>query len=842
MSISLNGSTQYLKVAQSLVTQAPLTVAAWMKPTSDSASQYCVAVDVAATSGHKVAGSVGPFGSVAGDPVDAVSYDGTAFGIAATTSGYSTGAWQLVCGVFASGTSRASYLDGGSKGTNSDNRPGTGANEFIVGARRGDSALGHFAGKLGYVAVWDIDLNDAEVAELAAGVDPRSVRPEHLVACWPLVSNGNDVVGTKHLTAYGSPSWDGADNPPVYPITPVAMTAGTPTVTALEDLPIPLGQQGMEECNGILYMVCGGSEGAEVNKLYAYDPDTGHWTAKADAPIAVQSPVWRAVGGKLYLIGGYRSDLSTKYDTVYEYDPLTNTWSSAKASMPYAREDMGSAVIDGKIYIFGGLTNPGHAYAAYIDVYDPAANTWESPSREWVAPVALGDFAVGHGDRAIVVSGTTTMAGYPSVLGATADVWRYNPGDNTFTALADCAEAVCYKEVDIVDGILYVIGGATTGAYVFTGDMQVFDIARNTWRVVPGLITANGEMASCVYDGTIYFGGGWLSTGHNRDEFYSYRPPAASAMSAATGHLTLYVGPIDLAGTGGGTSGGSGALTIYEDMAGTGGGTANGSGHLLASPLYFLRPVELVTIALGPTIWKLNNSVDIIIVNGTPYGPQPGLSHGHLGSGEDPLDLAVPPDHPFVQSYAQSAPGRRATVTIQWMDRENNPGSLRVVYKGMVKSVSFSKDGEEASIHLESVISTFDRQIPEETFSPQCQNFLYDDHCLVNKDDHKYEGAVSGVTSDRITVTGLLATKGAGWALPGYAESEAGNYRQILEQSGDELTLILPFDEDVTGQTMIVYAGCNHSHAVCISKFANGNNYRGCPFVPTKNIFTAGLK
>jgi len=303
-------------------------------------------------------------------------------------------------------------------------------------------------------------------------------------------------------------------------------------VTTLESLPIPLGQHGFEECGGILYAVCGGSEGVEMNRLYAYDPTTGHWTRKADAPISGQSPVWKAVGGKLYLIGGYRSDLGVKSDETYEYDPSQDSWTQ-KADMPHAREDMGGAVVGGKIYIFGGLTNPGHTFASYIDVYNPGTDSWES--RSWFSPVALGDFAAPYGDKIVLVSGTGDMGGYPNDLRATRQVLLYDPALNSFSSLADCPVAACYKEIDVVGDKLYMIGGAVDGAYDFTGDVQVLDLVQNTWSVASNVISPNGEMASCVFDGAIYFCGGWLSPGHNDDAFRRLSLAEYVDMSTASG-------------------------------------------------------------------------------------------------------------------------------------------------------------------------------------------------------------------------------------------------------------------------------------------------------------------
>ncbi len=263
-----------------------------------------------------------------------------------------------------------------------------------------------------------------------------------------------------------------------------------------------------------------------------------------------------------------------------------------------------------------------------------------------------------------------------------------------------------------------------------------------------------------------------------------------------------------------------------------------------------MMPVELYTIALGTTTWQVNNSVDSVTVSGLgTFAPQAGVSRGDITDGEGPLEITIPASHAYPHLYRSIPPGLTTTITVYWLDREDNPASLRVIYKGMVKSVSVSRDGTTATLYLESIITSFDKEIPDETFAPQCQNFLYDTHCGVDKDNtaNYYDGTVTVVSSNIITVGGLAIAKGAGWALPGYV-SHAGttDYRQILAQSGDDLTLILPFTVSMVGQTVRVYAGCDHSHAVCISKFGasgseSGHNFRGCPFIPVKNPFETGI-
>jgi uncharacterized phage protein (TIGR02218 family) len=335
-------------------------------------------------------------------------------------------------------------------------------------------------------------------------------------------------------------------------------------------------------------------------------------------------------------------------------------------------------------------------------------------------------------------------------------------------------------------------------------------------------------------------------TGENLQRIVTRNPTALVGGSKGGGRILwksysrIYV---DMLGSGGGISGGSATITRIRDLAGLGGGVSGGTGLMLAQPPSFLRPMELLTIALGLTSWRINNSVDTIVVSGDTYSPFPGVSRGDITDGSDPLEVHIDASHPFVAYYRSQSPGSSATVTIHWYDREN-PQSRRVIYKGYVKSVSVSEDGYNATLNLTSIMTTFDKEIPDESFSPQCQNFLYDVNCAVDKDNFRFDGIVASVNGNDITVTDLI-TKGAGWALPGYVTYGTDDHRQVIAQSGNVLTLILPFATDVTGETVKVFAGCNHLHSTCMGKFGadtdGGNSFRGCPFVPTRNIFSSGI-
>ena len=71
--------------------------------------------------------------------------------------------------------------------------------------------------------------------------------------------------------------------------------------------------------------------------------------------------------------------------------------------------------------------------------------------------------------------------------------------------------------------------------------------------------------------------------------------------------------------------------------------------------------------------------------------------------------------------------------------------------------------------------------------------------------------------------------------------SSINDYRLILSHVGNDLTLLLPFPSDAAGETVRIFAGCDHTIATCKTKFDNVLNYGGFAFVPILNPFLTGL-
>lgn len=223
-----DGSSEYLEVDSTPLSAWPVTMACWFYNDSIALRQALICVtDV--LQGDRYFALLAD-GSEGGDPVDAwARYDSSEHCF--TSAGYSASTWHHATGVWASNTERYSYLDGGNKGTDVDSVAFPPVDRVSIG-RLGDSSPSNYiSGRIAEAAIWTAALTDAEVASLAAGFSPLLVRPQSLVAYWPLIRDEDqDRVGGYDLTAYNTPSI--AAHPPIiYPAPPIfvaAPTAGAP--------------------------------------------------------------------------------------------------------------------------------------------------------------------------------------------------------------------------------------------------------------------------------------------------------------------------------------------------------------------------------------------------------------------------------------------------------------------------------------------------------------------------------------------------------------------------------------------------------------------------------------
>jgi N-acetylneuraminic acid mutarotase len=191
------------------------------------------------------------------------------------------------------------------------------------------------------------------------------------------------------------------------------------------------------------------------------------WSTAAPFPEASEELYGIGAGGKLYVFGGLAPGWTSK-GLVYEYDPGADSWTKKK-NMPLPSHHLALAEFKGKIYVFGGFVKP-----------EKGPTAWQ--------PID--------------------------------NVWEYDPGADSWKALAPLPTKRGSANAVLHDGKVYVIGGAglhpgsketvvhPARPHRALGTNEVYDLAANAWETRQSMPTARNHAAAGIVNNKIYIIGG----------------------------------------------------------------------------------------------------------------------------------------------------------------------------------------------------------------------------------------------------------------------------------------------------------------------------------------------
>lgn len=217
----VTASSQGLSYAGAVLAAEPLTMACWAFVDNLTATHCLMSLTDGTSNSRRM--DLLANGAATGDPVQAFKQNSGTSDSAGTSAAYPSGTWFHAAAVFAGATSRAAYLNGASKGTNATSIATPVLNKTGLGYLPRLTAASYLSGRMAEAGIWNVALSDAEVLTLARGVSPLMVRPEALIAYWPLLGRyapENDLLGGFPLTLSASPPAQAAHPRILYPSRP----------------------------------------------------------------------------------------------------------------------------------------------------------------------------------------------------------------------------------------------------------------------------------------------------------------------------------------------------------------------------------------------------------------------------------------------------------------------------------------------------------------------------------------------------------------------------------------------------------------------------------------------
>jgi hypothetical protein len=284
------------------------------------------------------------------------------------------------------------------------------------------------------------------------------------------------TVTTKSTTKSAAAVSSSSASPTSAGSTATSTTVAPPTlhvVTAPWSLPAPLDRAAAAVVDGQIYVLGGNRDGGTTAIADVINPATGQATRAALLPQPVHDAAGGVIGGRPAVFGG---GSGVAVDAVQAV--ATNSSASIVGRLPHPRADVSSAMAGTTVYLAGG--------------YDGAALT-------------------------------------PDVL-ATDDGVHMR-------VVGRLAVPVRYPAVAVVDGGLYVIGGATSGgedAGVDTNVVQRVDLQTGGATVVAHLPYTLSHASAALVGGAVYVVGGHVD-GRWTDQVARFTP--RSGALTVVGHL-----------------------------------------------------------------------------------------------------------------------------------------------------------------------------------------------------------------------------------------------------------------------------------------------------------------
>ncbi len=195
-------------------------------------------------------------------------------------------------------------------------------------------------------------------------------------------------------------------------------------------------------------------------------------------------------GQRLFALGGLTGAAGTTVNTLSRFDPSNNTWTTL-APMKRTVSSNDAVYLNGKIYVPGGVLASGLVITNH-QVYDLVTNAWtevlEPPSSvqdtALVADAKNNAYYRVGGRRS---SSSTTVS--PELL-------VYAPQANQWTELSPIPEARYGHDAVLIDGKLYVAGGADRNTGKRIG--WRYDPATDFWTQIASLNKARRFAASAL--------------------------------------------------------------------------------------------------------------------------------------------------------------------------------------------------------------------------------------------------------------------------------------------------------------------------------------------------------
>lgn len=217
--------------------------------------------------------------------------------------------------------------------------------------------------------------------------------------------------------------------------------------------------------NGVAYVGTGFDGKRYLDDFWSYTPATGQWKECArlkgidpSVSLARRDAVSFALNGKGYVVSGYDGGA---LNDVWEYDPVSNSWSPKRSFRGEKRRDAVSFVIADKAYVVTGTNNSELKTDFYM--YDALTDEWTAKRKIDNSNEDAdydNDYAMIRSNAVVFVAGNKAYLTTGAKPGLSSENWEYDPITDLW------AKKRAFEGVAREGAVAFTLGGK---GYVLSG-------------------------------------------------------------------------------------------------------------------------------------------------------------------------------------------------------------------------------------------------------------------------------------------------------------------------------------------------------------------------------------
>ena len=266
---------------------------------------------------------------------------------------------------------------------------------------------------------------------------------------------------------------------------------------------------------------------AVSDALEEYDPAANRWATRAPLPKGLHHAAAASVGNRLYVVGGFTASLFSLWQpvaSVYAYQPATDAWVE-RAQMPTPRGALAVVEFEGKLFAIGGYDGNGNSAA--VEVYDPANNSWSTRSP---LPTPRDHLAVAAVGQKIYAIGGRLNRDYGRNLAVTES---YDPASDRWARVADLPTPRSGITAAVIHRKIFVLGGEAPEGTFRTNEVYLSETDR--WEAMAPMPTGRHGLGSAVVDDRLYVMSGGPTPGGSFSNVNERFSPESGPAAGPTG-------------------------------------------------------------------------------------------------------------------------------------------------------------------------------------------------------------------------------------------------------------------------------------------------------------------